>query len=358
MVGKNGSGSPRALRILKISITDSEVLNAITPMDMENLAHSALENISDSEIRMCLIKCFDNKREDVGIVLANNLIEYVEALLERGDETRANEILGATIAGLAYGSSSSKLATKKIRELFGHKNPRIIVRVVKKLPTTLNTDNFREVCKLLVHSDFFVRRNAIGYAEKSITGAAFSGGNTNREEQIDEFMRSALIPLESAYEEIKKHPDSAHIQKRLAILVAMVYNEILDTLDSKEEMCAQNKTADAIYSTWEQHLNQDIGPEAIPALCKMLEYNKGPDERIEICALNTLGRMSNSKKNSEKIIRWIQTYLGQRPAGTLLNVAREIWDAKIVGKRFASIPPVADKGRVVGKSLIPPPMKK
>lgn len=353
MVGENSSGSSRALRILKTSITDFEVLNAITPQDMEKLADSAKEELGDSEIRMVLIKCFGAQQEEIALILSNKLIGYSELLFEKGEEIQAKKILGATVTGLAYGSDSSVLARKRIQKLFGHTNSQVIICVIEKLPATLNPDNFREVCKLLVHPNFFVRKKAIEYAEKSVTGAAFSGGNQKREEQIDEFMRRALIPLESAYEEIKKHPESAHIRKRLAILVALVYNEILDTLDSKEEMCAQNKTADTIYSAWEQHLNQDIGPDAIPALCKMLEYRKISDERIEVCALNTLGRLSNSKANSGKIISWIQSYLEARPPGTLLNVAREIRDAKIEGKRFASIPPV-DKGRIIG-SIIPPP---
>jgi len=356
MVGENSSGSSRALRILKTSITDSEVLRAIVPTDMKNLGEGAKKELSASDVRMCIITCFDRGKEEAGLVLANTLIEYAEELYLEGNDGRLDKILGAVVGALAYASDSHQGARDRILRLLGHPEPLLLSIIVENLPTTSKAENFSEVCKLLVHPDFHVRITAMEYAEKSISGAAFSGGNARKEEPVDEFMRKALVPLEAAYEEIKTHPESAHIRKRLSILVAMAYNEILDAIDVKCEMGAERKTADMIYFAWEQHLNKDIAPEAIPSICKMLDHQKNPDERVEICALNTLGRISNSGEHAEKIMKWVRSYLGKSPSELHINVAREILDAKIEGKRFASIPPV-DKGRLVG-SIIPPPARR
>ena len=106
MVGENSSGSSRALRILKTSITDSEVLRAIVPTDMKNLGEGAKKELSASDVRMCIITCFDRGKEEAGLVLANTLIEYAEELYLEGNDGRLDKILGAVVGALAYASDS------------------------------------------------------------------------------------------------------------------------------------------------------------------------------------------------------------------------------------------------------------
>ncbi len=356
MVDENGSGYELTVDEIGVAILNPELLGKISSGSIENLENAHIDELGGSQIQMFLIRCFDSDHWERGLELAERTLDYCEELKHTGDEDKAREFLGRIVGGLGYGSDVIPKVREKILELMRHQDPWIIITAIEHLPRTTNPENFGEVCKLMLHADLFVRKGAIQYAEQSIVGAAFSDGNTKKEDIVYSFMEKALGPLESVYGELGERGSAPHIRKRLAILVAMIYNEVLDTLDTKETMGEPSTVTELVYFEYEHRLTEEIGLDALPFICKMLEHKKDL-ERVHVCALNTLGRMSNSRVHAERIVGWVKDYLGEERPSALINVARTILDARTQGQAFKSIPPV-DPRKIIGGSIVPPRIKR
>ncbi len=341
----------RMADVIRLSISDPKVLNSLSKKDIRNVSREAMDLLASSDIRGFLYSCFTNQADDKGLVLVNEILKYAEKDVDIGKDQASAEIVEAAIGTLSILSESNPALKTKVFEILQHKNPSIVAAAVGNLGYSTNLDNFKRVCVLLLRDEFMVSLSAAKYVEACTRDAAFRG--RSEEEAIpsvaESFLRDALVPLESAYQQLKKRKSGTeNIQKRIALLVAMIYNAILDSTDWKR---VQNEhVEEQIYDTLEQHLSESIGPDALPFLCKLLTRPDAEDG-VRRSALNTLGRMSKHDAHGKKITLWIPEYTQSEKSEDLLEIAKAILESCLTGQTFSSAPPMpTEKER---SSIIP-----
>ena len=343
--------------LIRASITDSKMREAIGERDLQRIVGKAVPALAGQDVRMFILQCFREGKEKMGTLFVDGAVGYYLRMEEYGKKEEAEELIRSAIGTISFYTEGSALAREKVVGLLGHPNPGVVVAVVKSLPHTSNADNFREVCKLLLHGDRNVRTSALIYAEGCIRDASFrkSGSQGHMGESEEDFLRKALVELERAYLGAKGKNSVGHTTKRLAILVAMAYNEILDSADSRRVQ--EEPIDEGIYYALERHLVWEIGPDALPLLFRMVS-REGIEEGVERCALHTIGRIGNVEAYREKVGKYMRDYLGMEKPHSLISVASMILDSCITGQRFSSIPAPAFNPRnsaVIRRSLMPPP---
>ncbi|MCP4648298.1 MAG: hypothetical protein GY852_11315 [bacterium] len=349
MSGSGISDAERMARVIRNAISEKEILHSISENDVMAIAENAMHLLQPSEIRSFIFQCFRNGRPENGLAMLDAALEFDANMRRQGKREKSAEIMGAAVSAIAFLSTSDDSVKEKLYALLEYGEPDVIAAVVENLGRSNEVESFRKVGGLLLRDDFKVQMSAVKYAEDCATKAAF----LKRPDvyamapAAEEFMRNALGLLEKVYERLKAK-NGGHIQKRVAILVAMTYNEILDTTDCKR--VNEEPVEEGIYYSLEGHLHEDIGPEALPLLFKMLQNTK-INEGVKRCALNTVGRMGNNERYRGKVRAWIRDYVGLERSVGLLSVAKEIRESCIEGRRFSSIPAPSPAKR--GTSIVP-----
>ena len=146
------------------------------------------------------------------------------------------------------------------------------------------------------------------------------------------------------------------MQKRIAILIALIYNEILDSTDWKRRN--KEDVDERIYLTLEQHLHDEIGPAAIPNLMKMI-LRADLEDGMKQSALNTLGRMSNHDPHRAKIAAWVKQFRSVEKSHHLLLTAEKLSEAIEKKRPFSSIPatPIFDDNSAIVPRKAGAPLK-
>jgi hypothetical protein len=156
------------------------------------------------------------------------------------------------------------------------------------------------------------------------------------------------VPLEHVYEELKKKAgEDYNIRKRVSILVAMIYSEILDSTDWK-----RTKTEDVderIYYALEQHLNNNIAPQALPNLSKLIKRPELEDG-TKLSALSTIGRISKIDGFRENIMVAMEDLLSEGASESVMNTAKRILQACAEKSSYSVIPKTNDER---GASIVP-----
>jgi hypothetical protein len=341
-------------QIIKSSINDQDILLSISEKDVVLILEKAMHLLEPSDVRLFILQCFRCKRVATGLGALDAAIDYLAKMKSYGNEERGTELLEAAVGAVEMLSTSDASAKEKIFSLLEGGEPDVVAILVESMGRSNELVNFRKVCDLLLKDDFRVQMSALKYAEDCTRDAAFlkRPGAYAMEPAAEEFMSNALVSLEKAYGKIKKR-GGGHVQKRLAILVAMTYNEILDTIDWKR--MNKEEVNEVIYYNLEGHLHEKIGPEVLPLLFKMLSKTD-IDGGVRKCALNTVGRIGNNEKYRGIVRAWARDFIGFEKSSGLLNVARGIRESCIKGERFSSIPAPADlkaKISIIPKGLAP-----
>ena len=294
--------------VVRASITNPEILGAMGEKDLANIVRKAMPVLSEQDVRRFIIRCFREGNERMGTLFVDGAVSYYLEMAGYGKRGDAEKNLGAAIATIAFYTEESAPARKKVLECLGHGDPGIAVAVIGNLPHTSNAGNFREICRLLAHGEFQVRMKALEYAEACIRDASFrkTGPVGCMGENEEDFLRKSLVELEHAYEKAKERGIADQAKKRLAILVAMAYNEILDSADCRR--LQEEPIEEGIYYALEGHLHREIGPDALPLLFKMVSRN-GIEEGVEKCALNTIGRIGNHEAHRGRVEKYMKNYL-------------------------------------------------
>ena len=359
MSGSGVSHRARMAQVIRTAIRDANVLCSISENDAMPIAVKAMHLLEPSEVRAFIFQCFRRRKVENGLAMLDAAIEYAAKMKRHGDRGKSAELLGAAVGAIEVLSTSDDSAKEKIFSLLKYGKPEVVAAVVENLGRSNEMGSFKRVCDLLLRDDYDVQMSAVKYAEDCARDAAFlkRPDAYAMAPAAEEFMRNALISLEKIYGELKEK-DGRHVQKRVAILVAMTYNEILDTTDWKR--MNEEEVNEVIYYHLEEHLHEKVGPEALPLLFKMLKRT-GIDEGVRKCALNTVGRMSNKDEYRDRVRSWARDFAGFEQSGELLNVARMIRESCIHGKRFSSIPAPSHlkaKSSIIPKGVAPRGIKK
>ncbi len=324
--------------VIKTAITDEEVLECLSEQDTENVAKKAMPELRSSEISSFIYRCFKAGKEKKGLIILEKAIEYVTENEDPGNSHKISEVVEAATGALSVLSASNPSAKKKLFELLKHDNSAIVAAVVNSLGRSTNLENVQKICALLLHKEFKVHNAAARYLEECTRDCAFrewDWGTINTESE--EFLRTALVPLEKAYRHLgEKDAVQSNVEKRTAILVALIYNQILDYTDWKR--LNDEEVEERIYYTFEQHLCENIAPKSIQWLKKMLIRPKIEDG-VKRSALNTLARMAKDNTNNEKIIPWLSDYIAVEKAEKPLLIAKQILAAFERHELFTPLPP-------------------
>jgi hypothetical protein len=347
------------VELFRNAINDTDVFNSLIKQDVRLVTSHAISNLTGADIRGFIYRCFRSNHENAGLTVVNEAVAYALEATVVDKQLPPTEILEAAIGTLSVLSGSNHHASNKLFELIEHANPLIVTLTVNNLGRSTNIDNLEAMCRLLVHRQYEVRRTATLYIEACTRDAAFRRPDhqSKIEDNAEDFLRRSLVPLEHAYGQLVSHGlNGSNIQKRTAILIAMIYNEILDSTDWKR--VNKEDVDERIYLTLEQHLNDEIGPAAIPSLIKMIG-RPGIEEGIKQSALNTLGRMSNDKRHQRRIARWLERFAITEKSKPLLSTAGKVSDAIEERRSFSSIPapPFLDESSTIVPRKAGAPLK-
>ncbi len=349
----------RPVDLFRNAINDKKIFDNLIRQDVRLVASKAISNLTSADIRGFIYQCFKSHKENAGLTVVDEVVAHTLDATTVGDSPPPTEILEAAIGTLSVLSGSNRHANNKLFELIKHDNPLVVTLTVNNLGRSTNIDNLEAMCSLLVHPQFEVRRTAALYIEACTRDAAFrrSVHESKIEDNSEDFLRRSLVPLEHAYGQLGPHGlNGSNIQKRTAILIAMIYNEILDCTDWKR--VNKEDVEERIYLTLEQHLNDEIGPAAIPSLIKMIG-RPGIEEGIKQSALNTLGRMSNDLRHRRRISRWLEKFAIIEKSQPLLSTAGKLSEAIEKERPYSSIPipPFLDESSTIVPRKAGAPLK-
>ena len=352
----------RMARVIRSAISDKEIMNCLTPKDLTAVLSGAVDSLTPSDVRGFIYRCMTNREVGKGLIMADRAIEFALEVTRTGDSSTCSEIIGAAVGTLTILAESLPPVQEKIDALLQHERPEIVVAVIENLGHTSSIDNFNRVSDLLLHWDSAVSLAAARYVEACTRDAAFRKRRNLHviEDEAEEFLRRALLRLESIYHKLKDAPkEKGDVRKRIAILVAMMYNEILDSMDWKRFRAEQ--VDKRIYYALEGHLSDEIGPDAHPFLCKMLTL---PDVEsgIKRSALHTLGRLCKTESIRKTIVAWLPAFISGETSIELVKVAKSIARACRQGKSFSVLsylPEDTDRVNIIPRAAgAPPKLKK
>jgi hypothetical protein len=341
-------------RVIRSAISDREIMSCLTAKDLTAILTSAVESLTPSDVRGFIYRCMTNKEIGKGLIMADRAIDFAVEMARNGDDESWSEIVGAAVGTLSMLSESITPVKEKIEQLLEHTHPSIVVAVIENLGRTSDVKNFNRVSELLLSDNQDIAMAAAKYVEACARDAAFGNRAPVNviEDAAEEFLRNALLKLESIYEQLKKKDAKTRdIEKRLAILVAMMYNEILDSTDWKRLL--EEQVDERIYYALERHLAEDIGPVAMPYLLTMVMHPE-VENGIKRSALCTLGRLSRNTSLRPKIIEWLPEFVTRESSKELVGLAASIQKACSTGKAFnrlASLPKSIEKSSIVPRTV-------
>ena len=310
--------------VIRNAIVDKDIMSCLTPEDLSSVLRNAVDSLTPSDVRGFIYRCISNRELEKGLIMADGAIDYALEMHGAGKSDHFSEIVAAAVGTLSMMSASIPEVKEKTAALLNHPHPDVVVAVIENLGHSSSVDNFNRIADLILQSDSRVASAAADYVEACARDAAFRKRREFYviESSAEEFLRSALLRLERVYQQIKdagKTPDK--IARRLAILVAMMYNEVLDSTDWRR--FKREEVDERIYYALEQHLLETIGPDAAPDLFLLLESTEA-EEGMKRSALHTLGRLSKQEAFRQKMLRWLPTYLAREPSQTVKSIAQAI----------------------------------
>ncbi len=348
----------RMARVIRSAISDRQIMNCLTPKDLSAILTSAVENLTPSDIRGFIYRCMTNKEVGKGLIMADRAIDFALEMAKSGNETSCSDLVGAAVGTLSILSESISSVNEKIDQLLEHEHPSIVVAVIENLGRTSNLRNFKRVSELLLSRDHDIALAAAKYVEACARDAAFRKRKSLYviEDTAEEFLRNALAKLENIYEQLKKQrTDKRDVEMRIAILVAMMYNEVLNSTDWKRSK--EEQVDERIYYALEQHLSETLGPRVQPFLFTMLDHPEVEDG-IKWSALHTLGRFSKNADLRGEILSWLPEYQRRERSEDLRNVAKSILDACRDGREFSLLsylPKAPEKVSIIPRAAGAPP---
>lgn len=350
--------SNRMAMVIKSAILDREIMNCLTPKDLAAILPGAVGALSPSDVRGFIYRCMTNRDIGKGLIMADRAIDLAVKMTAGGDRDACSEIIGAAVGTLSVLRESSESVMEKIDALLSHENPAVVVAVVENLSHTSDIQSFNRISDLLLTDIEDVALAAARYVEACTRDAAFRKKKSRPviEDAAEEFLRNALLKLESIHTRLRQRKtDIGKIRQRLSILVAMMYNEILDSVDWRR---ARGEDVDErIYYALEEHLLDDLGPDAVPYLFRMLGHPQVEDG-IKRSALLTLGRLGGRPRLRDQILAFLSDYVGDETSQDIKEVARAVQAAHGAGKAFSALslqPSPADRCGMVPRSAGGPP---
>ena len=350
---KKDFSNPMAV-VIRQAILDRETMQSLSTKDLMDGLKNAVCELTPSDVRGFIYRCMTNRDLSKGFVMADKAIDIaleMKAAGGSGSETYG-EIIGAAVGTLSILSGSNPTVKEKLMELLGHSDAEVVIAVIENLGHTSNLDNFNRVSDLLVSANTDISRAAIKYIESCTRDAAFRKRSDLYviEDAAEEFLRKALLRLESVYKQVRYTEDAEYsIGKRIAILVAMMYNEILDSVDWRR--AKQEEVDERIYYALEQYLNERLGPEAAPYIEELL-LSSDVEAGIKRSALHTLSRLGKQASLREQVQAFLPKYIEHESTAPLITLARSIEKAFAEGKDFSILSYIPDStGRL--SSMVP-----
>lgn len=342
--------SERMVQVIRRAIVDPSVMKSLSPKDLVAVLEGSMDLLTPRDVRGFIYRCLTSNNIPNGLTMVNQVVAYAQELLKKDNNTISLELVGAAVGTLSLLSESIPFAKAKLDRLLSHECPAIVAVTIQNLGHSSEIGNFQRSCSLLLHGDFQVAIAAARYIEDCSRDAAFRRRKEFLvvEDEAEEFLRKALVPLEHVYEELKKKAgEDYNIRKRVSVLVAMIYNEILDATDWKRTK--SEDVDERIYYALEQHLNDNIAPQALPNLSKML---KRPDleNGTIISALNTIGRISKIEAFREEIVAVMEDVVSEGANESIVNTAKRILKACREMSSYSVIPEPNDRR---GSSIVP-----
>jgi hypothetical protein len=343
----------RMAEVIRKAIIDKDIMQCLTSEDLSAVLSHAVEKLTPSDVQRFIYRCISNREIGKGLIMADRAIDFALERRARGENDAFMEIVGAAVGSLSMLSVSLPAVKDKITTLLAHPHPDIVVAVIENLGHTSNLDNFNRVADLLLQPNPQISAAAMAYVEACARDAAFRKRQTFHviERSAEEFLRSALLRLEKIYQQVStdiEQPEA--LARRLAIIVALMYNELLDSTDWKR--FKREEVDERIYYALEQHLQEKIGPDALPYLFRLLtapEIETG----IKRSALHTFGRLCKQRPLRSQIVAWLPTFIEQTSSDTLRSLATCIAQACEEEKPFSVLMFLPDSQSASGGSIVP-----
>jgi hypothetical protein len=352
LVKKDYSSEPASA--IRQAIIDKEAMSSLSVNELTEKLYNAVSVLSPSDVRGFIYRCMTNRDLAKGFVMADKAIDFALSMKASGKTETGSELIGAAVGTLSILSGSNPMLKDKIAELLKHKDSEVVIAVIDNLGHTSNLDNFHKVADLLTHSDFDIARAAAKYIEECARDAAFRKRQDLYviEDASEEFLRKALLRLESAYKQLKYSKNAfVEVFNRIAILVAMMYNEILDSMDWKR--AKQEEVDERIYYALEQYLHDQVGGEALPYIEESL-LSPNVEGGIKRSSLHTLSRLGKQERFKDRIRHFLSELKIAKSGSSddLSILADSIAKALAEGKEFSIVSYVPDAaGRL--SSIVP-----
>ncbi len=336
--------STESVSVIKQAIIDKETMSNLSIGELKETLYNALASLSPSDIRGFIYRCMTNREPDKAFVMADKAIDFALSMKASGKGRAGSEIIGAAVGTLSILSGSNPLLKDKIAELLRHDDSEVVIAVIENLGHTSNLDNFHKVADLLTHSDFDIARASAKYIEDCARDAAFRKRQDLYviEDASEEFLRKALLRLESTYKQLKNSKNSfVEVSNRISILVAMMYNEILDSMDWKR--LKQEEVDERIYYALEQYLHDQVGCEAEPHIEQVL-LSSNVEGGIKRSSLHTLSRLGKQEPLRARVVQFLSNLIAS-PDGlseNLKSLATSIERALAEGREFSIVSYIPD----------------
>jgi hypothetical protein len=317
----------RMIEVIRKAISDRDIMQCLTLRDLSAVLRIAVESLTPSDVRGFIYRCITNREIDKGLIMADSAIDFALSLHERGQRSTFSDIVGAAIGTLSMMSTSLPAVKAKIAALLYHPHPEIVVAVIENLGHSSSIDNFNRIAELLLQPNEKIASAAADYIEACARDAAF---RKRREFHVidssaEAFLRSSLLRLERVYAQIREKSEGpTDLARRLSILIAMMYSEVLDSTDWRR--FRSERVDERVYLALEQHLLEKIGPDACPHLFQLLEVTD-IEEGIKRSALHTLGRLSKKEGTRRQMIAWLPTFLAKEPSESVSSLATSILES-------------------------------
>ena len=320
---------------IRQAILDRETMQSLSTKDLSDGLKSAVRDLTPSDVRGFIYRCMTNRDLSKGFVMADKAIDFALEMKAVGGSDAYTEIIGAAVGTLSILSGSNPAVKEKLMGLLEHSDAEVVIAVIENLGHTSNLDNFNRVSNLLMSTDPNISRAALKYIESCARDAAFRKRLDLYviEDAAEEFLRKALLRLESVYKQVRHSEDEADsVGRHIAILVAMMYNEILDSVDWRR--AKQEEVDERIYYALEQYLNERLGPEAEPYIEELLLCSD-VEAGIKRSALHTLSRLGKQASLRGSVQAFLPKYIEHESSTTLITLARSIEKAFAEGKTFS-----------------------
>lgn len=348
---KKDCSAPMAA-VIRQAILDREAMRGLTVQELDEGLQNAVHDLTPSDVRGFIYRCMTNRELGKGFIMADKAISFALNMKTIDGPEAGSEIIGAAVGTLSILSGSNPAVKDKIRQLLGHPDQDVVISVIENLGHTSNLDNLNRVSDLLLHSNLAIARAAAGYIEACMRDAAFRKrrGLYVIEDAAEDFLRKALLRLENVYKNIKhSNAGTEEISRRIAILVAMMYNEILDSMDWKR--AKQEDVDERIYYALEQYLHDQVGLEAEPYIEESL-LSQTVEDGIKRSALHTLSRLGKQEPPKKRIRTFLAEYINAESSPDLIALASSVEKAFSEGREFSILSYVPDAaGRMV--SFVP-----